>query len=229
MSVSRLQVAIDGPAGSGKSTVGARLAERLGCRFLDTGLMYRAVTSCALHRGIELERGQVLADLASKLHFELGSDVLLVNGRPAGAELRSPQVDANVSIVSAHPRVREIMVSRQRQLAEDDCIVMVGRDIGTTVLPSAPAKLWLTASPATRAERRLADVFGGQPGRTTGDIASTLNRRDHLDAARPTSPLRRATDAIVIETDGKSVEETVREALAAVRSRIHPTSVSDAT
>ncbi|HEX8919499.1 MAG TPA: (d)CMP kinase, partial [Chloroflexota bacterium] len=133
-----------------------------------------------------------------------------------------PEVDAAVSLVSAHPGVREVMVRRQRQLAANSNIVMVGRDIGTTVLPTAPAKLWLTASPETRAERRLVEQEAGFGGTTPEEVVAGLAHRDTYDAGREASPLRQANDAIVIETDGKTIERTVHDALAEVEKRLPP-------
>jgi cytidylate kinase len=215
-----LQIAIDGPAGAGKSTVGRTLAESLGCRYLDTGLMYRAVTLRALQEGVLLSDEVALERLARSISFEIessGPRSLLVDGRPAGPELHSHPVDAAVSIVSAHPGVREQMVARQRALAAEGCIVMVGRDIGTTVLPEAPVKLWVTASAQERARRRLRERSGEGPHEVTAEMVREIMERDRKDADRPTSPLRQPPGAIVIQTDQLTPEEVAERALLAVR------------
>lgn len=217
----RASIAIDGPAGSGKSTVGKGMGESLGVPAVDTGLMYRAVTLQALRNDVDPADGAAVADLARAMQFDLGAaeTPLLVGGAPPGNALRSPEVDAHVSAVSAHPEVRRILVERQRELAARGAVVMIGRDIGTVVLPSADVKLWVTASPETRARRRMAE------GLASGTIAldevlAALLRRDRLDSTRPVSPLIRADDAIVVETDGTTPAEAVQRALLAVAERI---------
>jgi CMP/dCMP kinase len=215
-----LQVAIDGPAGSGKSTVGRVLARELGCTFLDTGLMYRAVTLLALERGIRLRDAQDLANLADSMKFEIlgGAEPgLRFEGRNAEASLHSPAVDAAVSEVSAHGAVRAALVERQRQLANARCIVMVGRDIGTVVLPDADVKLWVTASAPVRARRRLA-----QEGRSSAlsleDTLKGIVSRDLMDQGRPISPLKPARDAVPIDTSQETVYASVARALDVIRA-----------
>jgi cytidylate kinase len=197
----RLQVAIDGPAGAGKSAVGRELARELKCAYLDTGLMYRAVTWLALQKGIPETDGKALGRLAAQTEFESDPcvlDALVVGGETLREELQDPRVDAAVSRVSAYPSVREALVDKQRAFAEDRCIVMVGRDIGTTVLPGAQIKLWITASMEERARRRMRDR---SDGKDLTEMVASIRHRDHLDTARTASPLRRADDAIVLDTD----------------------------
>jgi len=216
-----LQIAIDGPAGAGKSTVGRSLAHALGCMYLDTGLMYRAVTWSALRQGIPLSGGEDLTALAARTIFSLGPEgSLSVDGRPAGDELRSAQVDAAVSEVSAHPGVRSKLVARQRELASGHCIVMVGRDIGTTVLPDAPVKLWVTASVEERARRRFAEHRPGVEPALDEPTLQLMRERDAYDSGRQTSPLRRAADAVEIHTDRVSPEEALRGVLRVVHCQL---------
>jgi CMP/dCMP kinase len=213
-----LQVAIDGPAGSGKSTVGLGLAERLSVPLLDTGLMYRAVTWLSLRDGIPSGDDRALIDLASRTHFDIDSDGrgLLLNGAGVGPELQSRLVDAAVSAVSAHAAVRAILVRHQREIADERAIVMVGRDIGTVVLPDAPVKLWITATPRTRAERRVGQRVKPEP---VDQIEAEIASRDHADATRAASPLVRAPDALVLPTDADSPHETIRRALEIVATK----------
>jgi CMP/dCMP kinase len=217
-----LHIAIDGPAGAGKSTVGEQLAKRLRCLYLDTGMMYRAVTSRALAEGIDTADQQRLTDLARSTCFDFDpiSQRLTIGGVSPSGELRTPGVDAAVSEVSAHPNLRAQMVRRQRELATGRSMIMIGRDIGTVVLPQAPVKLWISASPEERAHRRQREIPEGEAVSETVDIMQQLTRRDAVDATRAASPLLRATDAVGIETDGMTASDVVEVALEIVRSAL---------
>jgi cytidylate kinase len=198
-------VAIDGPAGSGKSTVARAVAARLGVAYLDTGAMYRSVAFAGLERGVDPQDGEALAKLAAELDIDVGERVL-VDGVDATAAIRGPAVTSVVSAVSAHPAVRAEMVRRQRRWADEHGGgVAEGRDIGTVVFPDADAKVFLTASEDERAHRRQRD------DRTpdVGAVAADLARRDALDSTRATSPLRPADDAVVIDTTGRTVDDVV--------------------
>jgi cytidylate kinase len=208
-------IAIDGPAASGKSTLGAALAERLSYRFLDTGQMYRAVTRAAIERGIGVDDGPALAGVAESLTFSLTAEGLVIDGEPAGRELHTPQIDAYVSAVSSHAGVRAALVRTQRELADDRQIVMVGRDIGTTVLPNAPLKLWVTAPEAERTRRRSLEREQIDDERTS--VVTTLGERDQRDSTRLHSPLQKASDAIVVDTGNR----TPRQVLEYVLRLIH--------
>jgi cytidylate kinase len=203
-------LAIDGPAGAGKSTVAAALAERLGLARLDTGAMYRAVTLAALREGIDPGDGEALAALARGLDLQVGERVVL-GGVDVTAEIRGPEVTALVSQVSAHPEVRAELVRRQRAWVEGHAgSVVEGRDIGSVVFPEAELKVFLTAAESERARRRVAqdEVDGDHAA-----VASELARRDRIDSSRGVSPLAVAEGALVIDTTGRSVEAVVEEVL----------------
>jgi cytidylate kinase len=212
-----LHIAIDGPAASGKTTLGSAIADVLGFRFLDTGKMYRAVTLKALQEGVASNNEAALLRIAQEIKFDFAGARLLIDGSPEGQQLHSPDVDSNVSEVSAHPSVRSVLVRRQRELANGAGIVMVGRDIGTTVLPAAPVKLWLTASEAERARRRLHDEPEHLARAGHEAALVRLGTRDRIDSTRSHSPLQKAPDAIIVNTDGKSPRQVLDQALAAIR------------
>lgn len=203
-----VQITIDGPVASGKTAVGMALARRLGCAFLDTGLMYRAVAWAALSRGVATDDEPAVAALARRLDLRPLDDAsgrLLADGEDVTDLLRSPQVDANVSRVAAMPGVRKALIARQRQVAAEAPVVMVGRDIGSVVLPDAPVKLFLTATVRTRAQRRHDErIDKGQESRLE-DVACGIERRDRLDAGQSLP----AHDATMVETDCMSVDEVV--------------------
>lgn len=225
-------MSIDGPAGSGKTTIGSALAAAIGCAYVDTGLMYRAVAWIALERGVSPDASSDLASIARNLDFSLGGpgDSLLVDGLPPLPELRSPAVDSAVSAVSAHSAVRSELVRSQRTMACGRCIVMVGRDIGTIVLPDADVKLWVVASPAERARRRLAEGLSGSSGLSLAQAEKQIVERDARDANREVSPLKRPAGAIEIDTDILTPEQCVERAMAAVQQvlgRAHAEGRSD--
>jgi CMP/dCMP kinase len=203
-------IAIDGPAGSGKSTVAKRLAQRLGLDYLDTGAMYRAVTFAALRRGIDPADAEPVVMLAKSVEMEVTDGIVRVDGVDASIEIRGPEVSRAVSIVAANPGVREELVRRQREWAtEHGGGVVEGRDIGTVVFPDASLKAYLTARPDVRAARRAAEV----EGLDYETVASDMARRDALDSGREASPLLKADDAVEVDTSDLSVEEIV-ESLA---------------
>jgi len=200
-------IAIDGPAGSGKSTVARALAEALGLRYLDTGAMYRSVAFAALRRGVDPDDPEQVARVAREfaLRMEDGG-VVKVDGVDATIEIRGPEVTRAVSIVAANPAVREEMRSRQREWAtKHGGGVMEGRDIGTVVFPDAALKVYLDASPEVRAERRSKEVTDLSYETVAADIA----RRDALDQGRADSPLRTADDAVSIDTSNLSIAQIV--------------------
>ena len=199
-------IAIDGPAGSGKSTVARAVAARLDLDYLDTGAMYRSVAFAALRDGIDPADAQAVAALAARLVIEVAGTVV-VDGHDATTAIRGPEVSGVVSVVAANPEVRAELVRRQRQwAAERSGGVIEGRDIGTVVFPDAELKVFLTASPDERERRRRFEA---------GDeVAAAVTVRDHLDSTREHSPLCPADDAVVIDTTGRPVDDIVDEVLA---------------
>jgi cytidylate kinase len=204
-------IAIDGPAGSGKSTVARAVAERLGLEYLDTGAMYRSVAFAALRRGIDPADAEPVAKVARDLDLRMGEDgTVTVDGVDATIEIRGPEVTRAVSIVAANPEVREEMRRRQREwAARRDGGVMEGRDIGTVVFPDAELKVYLDASPEVRASRRSKEV--SELAYET--VAADLARRDALDQGRAHGPLVEADDAIVIDTSELGVDDIVAAVL----------------
>jgi CMP/dCMP kinase len=204
-------IAIDGPAGSGKSTVARAVAHRLDLEYLDTGAMYRAVTFGAMRRGIDPDDADPVARVARDLELRMTEDTVEVDGVDATIEIRGPEVTRAVSIVAANPEVRHEMRRRQREwAAERGGGVMEGRDIGTVVFPDAELKVYLDASPEIRASRRSQEVAD----LAYETVAADLARRDALDQGRDDSPLREATDAVVIDTSNLSVDQIVDQVLA---------------
>jgi cytidylate kinase len=207
-------VAIDGPAGSGKSTVARRVAELAELRYLDTGATYRALTLALLRRGIRIEDPEAVADAAKAVDLTLelapgpaGVARVLLDGVEPGPALRSPEVNATVSAVAAIPAVRELLVGLQRSLVGVGGIVVEGRDIGTVVWPDAGVKVFLTATKHERARRRSGDAEGG------GETAETLDRRDALDSGRAASPTKAAADALVIDSTTRTIDQVVDQVL----------------
>lgn len=227
-----LLVAIDGPVASGKTAVGRALASRLGWRLFDTGIMYRAATWLAERNGTYLDDGESVAELIRKSDFNLSpskeSDSaeldVVVNGENATPFLREPAVESGVPTVAAIAEVRALMVEIQQAQAARGCMIVVGRDIGTVVLPQAPVKIFLDASEAVRARRRAAEHGG------TSDEQSVLaatQRRDRRDRSRATSPLVAADDAIVLDTSNLTLEESIDRAERIVRERIPQLGAAD--
>lgn len=212
-------IAIDGPAAAGKSTVARLLAARLGALLFDTGSLYRALTLAARRRQVSPDDEPALARLAHEIEIEVrpGSAVdrrlysVLLDGEDVTWELRSPAVEQSVSKVAAQPRVRDALLPHQRRIAASGSVVMVGRDIGTVVVPDAGLKVFLLASEQERARRRH-DEQRARGGRMTPDeVLADLRRRDAIDASRATAPLRAAADAVMVNTDGLDVEQVVAE------------------
>ncbi len=213
-------VAIDGPAGSGKSTLGKRLAECLGYLFFDTGVMYRAVTWAALHYEIEIDNEVGVSKLAEELQIDIRppsvqdgrSYDVWVNGMDITWGIRSREVEANVSPVSAYPLVRKALTEQQRKIGLRGRVVMVGRDIGTVVLPEADIKIYLDASAEERARRRYNELVArGQPA-VFEDILAGIRARDQIDSTREVAPLRAAPDAVILESNGLDEAQVLERA-----------------
>ncbi len=234
-------IAIDGPAAAGKSTIGYQLAQLIGYLYFDTGIMYRAVTHAALSRALDVHNAQAVGELAEQIQIDItpappeqmheGFVDVYIDHENVTAHLRTPQVDRTVSIISAHPLVREALSTQQRRIAhrygngnaERPGIVMVGRDIGTVVLPDARFKIFMDASLPERARRRYCEQRAKGKDVQMSQVMEELERRDKLDSERAHSPLRPATDAVMIDTSDLSTEEVIHELLLIATNLVHPT------
>ena len=217
-------ISLDGPASSGKSSVGAAVAAALGLRFFDSGLLYRALAWAAIDHAVDPSDGPGVAALASSVAVEADDkgrlDRVVIGGRDVSAEIRTPEVDRVVSAVARAPEVRATLLVRQRELVEAGGIVVAGRDIGTIVLPGADVKIWLDASAEERAARRALER-GIDPASGAGRaILDDLRRRDRADEARAIAPARPADDAIHVRTDGNTLDQTVAAVIAAVTTAL---------
>lgn len=202
-------VAIDGPAGAGKSSVARGLAARLGFHYLDTGAMYRALTWLALHEGVPLDDGPALQALASAHPVTFGDEgTVAIAGEDVTTRIREPEIDAAVPVVARHPEVREVMRGRQRELGRAGDSVIEGRDIGVVVVPDAEVKVWLVADPAVRARRRHLE----RDGLEIGELADELRRRDERDAVNT----HRAPDAVEVDTTELDLEQVIERIAALV-------------
>lgn len=212
-------IAIDGPVASGKTSVGLSLANRLEYLFLDTGVMYRAATWAALQAGLDIKDEQSVSELVESLDLEIKKpsqndgrvNDILVEGKDITWEIKSENVNDNVSQVSTYKRVRQVLTEKQRRFGEKGNVVMVGRDIGTVVLPNADLKIFLKASVEERAKRRLEEDKCRKENVTFQDILENMKKRDSIDSSRKLAPLIEAEDAKVIFTDGKTKEDVVEE------------------
>lgn len=216
-------VAIDGPAASGKSTTAILVAQRLGYTYLDTGAMYRALTLKALRQEVAVEDEDRLCQLASSLKldlsFEKGKLRIFMDGEEVSRKIRSPQVNQMVSLISRHPKVRRIMVERQRRFGGNGRVVVEGRDIGTVVFPQADLKVYLDATPEERAKRRMEELKTKGIDSPPDEQLAAIAARDRLDYQREDSPLRKAEDAVFIDTTHLSIEEEVKAVLDLVKER----------
>lgn len=227
---------MDGPAASGKSTVGALVAERLGYLYFDTGVMYRAVTWAALDRGIPIEDEAAITDLAQRLRIEVlpptAADgrqyTVLADGVDITWAIRQPEVDRGVSPVSAYAGVREALVAQQRRIGQEGGVVMVGRDIGTVVFPEAEVKIYLDATPEERARRRYREMIQRGQEASYEEVLADLKRRDGIDSNRAIAPLRPAEDAIYIDSTSMTVEEVVARVLEIVHRALEAAPCHDA-
>ena len=219
-------IAVDGPAASGKSTLGKRVAESLGYLYFDTGVMYRAITWVALRSGTEILHELAITALANNTPIDIepptiddgrGYDVM-VQGQDITWEIRRPDVDANVSVVSAYPGVRRALSAQQRRIGMRGKVVMVGRDIGTVVLPEADLKIFLDASAEERARRRYLEQKLKDETVEYQRILESVKKRDRIDSSREVAPLRPADDAVIIDSDGINADQVYSQVLALVRA-----------
>ncbi len=211
-------IAIDGPAASGKSTIGGRLAQRLGYLYLDTGAMYRAVTWVALKRGVDIDDEKAVTTLAQDMEITITRPTVddgrqytvLVDGEDVTWQIRRPEVDRHVSPVSAYPGVRQVLTEQQSRLGQQGRVVMIGRDIGTVVMPDADLKIYLDASAEERARRRHLELLERGEEADYQEILRAMKRRDTIDSRRAVAPLKAADDAIRVDTDNLSIEQVLR-------------------
>jgi len=204
-------IAIDGPAGAGKSTIARAVADRLGFEYLDTGAMYRALALAALDSGVDLEDAEALTALAGSVDIDLQGDVVKLNGRDVSKVIRGPDVTAAVSKVAAVDGVRRAMAAMQRARADAGNLVMEGRDIGSAVVPAADVKIFLTASKEERALRRARQLGLATDEKSLKELSQSIENRDRADAERKASPFVKANDAVVVDSTGKDVGTVVDE------------------
>lgn len=220
-------IAIDGPAASGKSTLGLSLSKELGYLFFDTGVMYRAITWLAIQRGLDLNDEIKITELAENVDIDIRpasqadgrtSDIL-AEGQDLTWKIRRPEVDANVSLVSAYPGVRNALTRQQRRIGLRGKVVMVGRDIGTVVLPEAPLKIYLDASAEERAMRRYKEILGRGERANYDEILDKIRKRDEFDSTRDVAPLRAAKDAIIIQSDQVDAEQVLQQTMQLIEHK----------
>ncbi|MFG6114503.1 (d)CMP kinase [Halobacillus sp. MO56] len=218
----QLAIAIDGPAAAGKSTVAKKVAHQLGYIYIDTGAMYRALTWCALQKGLDLEDEarihQLLMDCDILLKMEQDGQHVYVNEEDVTQAIRTQEVTNQVSIVAKHRKVREEMVQRQQQLANKRGVVMDGRDIGTHVIPDAEVKIFMIASVEERAERRHKENLEKGFPSNLEELRDEIRRRDEIDSKREVAPLLKADDAVEIDTTSLSIDEVVEQIIAVVKN-----------
>ena len=214
-------IAIDGPAASGKSTLGLSLSKALDYLFFDTGVMYRAITWLAIQRGLDLNDETTITELAENVDIDIRpasqadgrtSDIL-AEGQDLTWKIRRPEVDANVSLVSAYPGVRNALTRQQRRIGLRGRVVMVGRDIGTVVLPEAPLKIYLDASAEERAMRRYQEILSRGESANYDEILDKIRKRDEFDSTRDVAPLRAAKDAIIIQSDQIDAQQVFQQTM----------------
>lgn len=217
-------IAIDGPAGAGKSTVAQKVAKELSFVYVDTGAMYRAMALYLLRKGVNCEKpdeiGEACQNAEISIEYQNGEQIVLLDGENVNAHLRTEEVSAMASVSSAVPRVREKLLDLQRKLARTMSVVMDGRDIGTTILPDADVKIYLTASSLTRARRRYLEYQEKGEACDLAEIQKTIEERDQRDMTREISPLCQAEDAVLVDSSELTIDETVEKILSVYHSKV---------
>lgn len=206
-------IAIDGPAGAGKSTVAKKIAEQLNFLYLDSGALFRAITYKVMKMGITIDDENSIIEIANNTKIEFIDNIVFLDGQDVNKEIRSNTINVNVSYVAKIPKVREIVVDIERSIASNRSVVVDGRDIGTTVFPDAFIKFYMIASVEERAKRRLKELNASSNNYAFEEIKNQIIERDNIDSNRSVSPLKKADDAILIVTDGKSIEQVVADML----------------
>lgn len=210
-----INIAIDGPAGAGKSTIARAAAAKLGYIYVDTGAIYRSVALYCLEKGIDIhseaEVCSLLGEIDPRLEYENGVQKILLNGRDVSDKIRTPQVSSAVPVVSAIPKVREFLLDMQKKTAAENNVIMDGRDIGTVVLPNAQLKIFLTASPEERARRRHAELADKPSAPTYEKVLEDIIKRDYEDSHRETAPLKQAEDAVLCDTTELDLTQAVEK------------------
>ena len=223
----KMNIAIDGPASAGKSTIAKKVAEQLGYIYLDTGAMYRTLTYAALSNEVDLQDEEALHTLLKGIRITFSTaenemQRVFLNDEDVTDSIRSEEVTQNVSLVSSFAKVREEMVARQKSIARSGGVVMDGRDIGTVVLPDAEVKIFMTATAEERALRRYKENIAKGMTTSLEELTEDMKRRDHLDSTRSVSPLKKAEDAIVLDSTHLEIDEVVKQILGIIEVRLSP-------
>ncbi len=219
-----ISVAIDGPAGAGKSTISRRAASELGFTYVDTGALYRAIGQACTNKGIDVSNSEdvvkILSETDIKLTFTDGEQRVILNGKDVSAEIRTEKASMTASVVSAIPEVRQFLLGLQRSFAKNENVIMDGRDIGTVVLPNAEIKIFLTASPESRADRRTKQLAAKGIAADYNDVLSDIIKRDHNDSSRDTAPLRPADDSIIVDTTNLTLKQSVKRITDIIKAKL---------
>ncbi|MGI6002517.1 MAG: (d)CMP kinase [Lachnospiraceae bacterium] len=219
-----INIAIDGPAGAGKSTLARKLAGRIGFIYVDTGALYRAIALYVINENISPEDAGAMEKALGGMRIELkyigGKQHVLLNGEDVSGKIRTEQVSAMASVVSSRPAVRARLLDIQRDIAKADNVVMDGRDIGTAVLPDADVKIYLTASTRVRAQRRYQQLIGAGEKADLSEIEEEIRRRDERDMTRKTAPLRKADDAVLLDTSRQTPDESLQALIEIINGKI---------
>lgn len=228
----KMNIAIDGPASAGKSTIAKKVAEQLGYIYLDTGAMYRTLTYAALSNEVDLQDEEALHTLLKGIRITFSTaenemQRVFLNDEDVTDSIRSEEVTQNVSLVSSFAKVREEMVARQKSIARSGGVVMDGRDIGTVVLPDAEVKIFMTATAEERALRRYKENIANGMTTSLEELTEDMKRRDHLDSTRSVSPLKKAEDAIVLDSTHLEIDEVVKQILGIIEVRLNPLQTLD--
>ena len=218
-----MKIAIDGPAGAGKSTIARLVAQKLGLRYLDTGAMYRALTLEAAKKGVPFDEEEALLNVATAMDLEIvferttKKNLIYLNGEDVSQLIRQPEITANVSLVSSHKKVRDYIVALQKEIGKQGSIVMDGRDIGTVVMPDADWKIFLQASVEERARRRQKELEKNGHPVDIIELEEQLRKRDHFDSTRDNSPLKKSDDAVEVDTTFLEIDEVVEKVLGLIK------------